>query len=538
MLKRNKGFTLLGIIIVLALLGGVMAGVAHYAKKKADEAARHTLVNGIIREMNGLLKFVNEDEIAMKNGTTQTNPLYDRTMYNTLSYASSYEEVFFKRTSNHALEATTDKVNYLSWSGSDSKRSYFTNSRCDKGTDPTRGQVNRAFDTDYISCQESELSKNGYLKLDRVDFVGSSTDPLAIARVDFIVEYSAVLVNDNMRIELYKQAFDDSLKFFSLDFEDAVYLRRVKNSSNKNWDVITIQEPGKPDQLINFGTLATNSDKMGNLNSYDYAIRFSFLTGVGKNAKTDGSNGVDKLCWNINKQMTGPCLEAEDTDRLVINSGTGSRNKKPGLCWDSQKNKSLPCLSIADGTGVSGDDQLMQLTTEKNGEQVTGTLMANVIVENQGIDGKSELVTVPVVQYKSFTNGFNSAKKDNYTDGNVDAETGTLLIPVQKCPVAPGNRKMFPRLVAAISSVGADSGGSGTKNSDFSDLTKNRTESGEVGRLGGVSLQVNLSKDKSTWTVSETSAIYDNQTGQSITLINSMSLSVVLTAWCSSVEQQ
>lgn len=185
----------------------------------------------------------------------------------------------------------------------------------------------------------------------------------------------------------------------------------------------------------------------------------------------------------------------------------------------------------------------MHLTTEKDNKTVTGTLMANIIVENTGnvdSDGSPELLTVPVIEYRAFGNDYDSAKKDTDYTGNVDSESGTMKVNVQKCPVAPGGREMYPRLVAAISSVAADAGtdsDGGKSESDFSNQAKNRTELGVVGRLAGVALQVNLNGDATSWTVSATSAIYDNTSGDGINLINSKSVSVVLTSWCSTIKQ-
>lgn len=99
---------------------------------------------------------------------------------------------------------------------------------------------------------------------------------------------------------------------------------------------------------------------------------------------------------------------------------------------------------------------------------------------------------------------------------------------------------MYPRLVAAISSVAADVGvdvNNQSQESDFANVAQNRTHLGAVGRLAGVALQVNLNSKDTDWTVSSTSAVYDNATGLGVNLINSTSVSVVLTSWCSTIPQ-
>ncbi len=540
--KGNSGFSLLEVIIVLALIGMMLVMLANYKKKQIDEAGRQITANAIVQEMYGFLKFVNEDEVAMDNSAKPlTNPLYTKDKSN----IDSYKDVYYKRVSNTGLLDSLSTTDYLSWKGTDSKRKYFTRKGCDgSSADPTQGQVDRTFEQDYIRCELPLIAVNGNMKFDRVDLVGSATESLAIERVDFIVRFVPDAKSEYLFFENYKPAFDQALTNYKISYKQAALLRRTKGATDKDWKIILTNKSGT-DAAIDFGTVASHTSDLTNSQNYDYAIRFSFETGIGKYAKSDGSTGVDKMCWNMNTRMTGPCIEANNADRLQIYSGTGSTTNKPGLCWDSNEGKSLPCLSVSEGdsTGVNGDDQTMHLTTEKDNKTVTGTLMANIIVENTGnvdSDGSPELLTVPVIEYRAFGNDYDSAKKDTDYTGNVDSESGTMKVNVQKCPVAPGGREMYPRLVAAISSVAADAGtdsDGGKSESDFSNQAKNRTELGVVGRLAGVALQVNLNGDATSWTVSATSAIYDNTSGDGINLINSKSVSVVLTSWCSTIKQ-
>jgi len=540
--KGNSGFSLLEIIIVLALIGIMLVMLAHYKKEQIDEAARQIIANAVVQEMYGVLKFVNEDEIAMDNSATPlTNPLY------TLDKGSvdSYKNVYYKRVKNTGLLDSIQTTDYLAWKGTSSKRAYFTNKSCDGSTgDPTKGQVNRNFEQDYIHCKLLPIAENGSMQLERVDLVGSATEALAVDRVDFFVKFVPDVKTDYLFFENYKPAFDLAMANYKFNYKQAVVVSRVRGGADKDWKIVLVSKAGT-NQAIDFGTVASHTGDLKNSQSVDYAIRFSFETGIGKYAKSDGSVGVDKMCWNINTRMTGPCIEANNADRLQIYSGTGSSTNKPGLCWDSNANKSLPCLSVSEGdsTGVNGDDQTMHLTTEKDNKTVTGTLMANIIVENTGnVDskGQPELLTVPVIEYRAFGNDFDDAKKDTDYSGSVSSESGTMTVNVQKCPVAPGGRAMYPRLVAAISSVGADVGldsDEAKSESDFSNLAQNRTNLGAVGRLAGVALQVNLNSETTSWTVSASSAIYDNLTGAGINLINSKSISVVLTSWCSTTKQ-
>lgn len=540
MQKRNSGFSLLEVIIVLALIGMMLVMLASYKKKQAEELRNEINANALVQEMYGLLKFVNEDEVALDNSTTpEINPLYIKGQ----GAIAAYADVFDKRVKNSDLLDQMQTDDYLSWSGKDSKRQYFTNKKCDgSGNDPTNGQVKRNFDDDYILCKLPDIALKGKMQFDRIDLVGSTTEPLAINRVDFVVRYIPDAKGEELHFEKLKPAFDQALSHYKISYKQAALLRRSTGSSNKSWQVILLKQ-NNTTSVIEFGSVVSHTADLTNSKNEEYAIRFSFEMGIGKNTKSDGSVGVDKQCWNINSQMTGPCIAAEDADKLSIYSGTGSTSHTPGLCWDSKSSKSLPCLSVAEGQGVNKDDQVMRLTTEKNNQTVTGTLMANIIVENTGnldAKGQPELLTIPVVEYRAFGNDFTNGKKDNTYIGNVSTEPGTMKVNVQKCPVAPGGREMYPRLVAAISSVAADVGfdiNNQSQESDFANVAQNRTHLGAVGRLAGVALQVNLNSKDTDWTVSSTSAVYDNATGLGVNLINSTSVSVVLTSWCSTIPQ-
>lgn len=539
--KKYSGFSLLEVIIVLALIGMMLVGVAHFKKKQLEEIVRQHSADAIAQEMYGLLKFINEDEIAI-DGTNKpiTNPLYTKGMTGT----ASFDNVYYMRVKNTDMIAALQPDNFLSWSGADSKREYFTNKICDgNNPDPTQGQVNRNFEVDYIRCKLPDIALNGNLQMDRVDLVGSATDAQAIDRVDFIVKFIPDKADEYFYFEKFKPQLDQALSKYKFTYKQATILSRQKGAGNNTWKQELIIVGGQ-DTAIDFGSVSSHTGDLQSPASHDYAIRFSFETGIGKYPKADGSVGVDKLCWNINKSMTGPCIEANNNDRLAIYNDK-QKDSKPGICWDSRAGKSLPCLSVSEGDskGVNGDDQTMHLTTEVNNKAVTGTLMANIIIENPANPDKNglpELLTVPVISYQAFGNDFNDAQTAIPYSGTVSSESGTMKVKVQQCPTAPGNREMFPRLVAAISSVAADVGLNAQTQqteSDFSDAGKNRTNLGAVGRLAGVALQVNLNAAKSDWTVSATSAIYDNLTGVGINLINSKSISVVLTAWCSSIEQ-
>lgn len=542
MKKWNSGFSLLEIIIVLVLIGFLLIGLARFKQKQLKQITRQHVATAVVQEMYGMLKFVNEDELAMSDSKDlQINPLYTKDK----SDVDVFRNVYYKRVKNTGLLDSLQNFDYLTWSGSNSQRIYFTNESCDgNGIDPTGGKVDRHFELDYILCKLPDIAAAGSMQLDRIDLVGSASDTLAIDRLDFIVKFVPDVKTDYLLFESFKQEFDTALAYYKFGYTQATILRRQVGGTAKDWKQI-LTGTDKNISAISFGSVSSYMDEFTSPQSYEYAIRFSFETGIGKYAKADGSIGVDKLCWNIEKSMTGPCIKATDTNHLAIYNDKKS-DSKPGLCWDLGAGKSLPCLSVSEGTtqGVNGDDQTMHLTVEKDKKIVTGTLMANVIFENTANinkeNGFPELLTIPIVEYRNFGNDFTDAKTDIPYERSVSDEPGTMTVNVQQCPTAPGGRKLYPRLVASISSVAADVGldATGKKSeTDYTDLSANRANLGAVGRLGGVALQVNFDKTANKWIVSTTSAVYDNITGEGINLINSKGVSAVLTAWCSTTEQ-
>ena len=97
MQKRNSGFSLLEVIIVLALIGMMLVMLASYKKKQAEELRNEVNANALVQEMYGFLKFANEDEVALDNTTTpEINPLYIKGQ----GAIAAYADVFDKRVKN------------------------------------------------------------------------------------------------------------------------------------------------------------------------------------------------------------------------------------------------------------------------------------------------------------------------------------------------------------------------------------------------------------------------------------------------------
>ncbi|EGO8103284.1 prepilin-type N-terminal cleavage/methylation domain-containing protein, partial [Escherichia coli] len=79
---KMRGFTLLEMIITLAIMGVGMISVIKYKEKEADEARRQIISDALISEVAGIVDFVAEEQISVVENNKEkeiTNPLYDQT---------------------------------------------------------------------------------------------------------------------------------------------------------------------------------------------------------------------------------------------------------------------------------------------------------------------------------------------------------------------------------------------------------------------------------------------------------------------------
>ncbi|WP_140438788.1 type II secretion system protein, partial [Escherichia coli] len=61
---KMRGFTLLEMIITLAIMGVGMISVIKYKEKEADEARRQIISDALISEVAGIVDFVAEEQIS------------------------------------------------------------------------------------------------------------------------------------------------------------------------------------------------------------------------------------------------------------------------------------------------------------------------------------------------------------------------------------------------------------------------------------------------------------------------------------------
>ncbi|EEG7921330.1 type II secretion system protein [Salmonella enterica] len=593
-MTESRGFSLLEIIFVLAFLGVILLTAGNYARKLIDEKTRQTAADAVAQEVYGALQFINAGSItATVNNVTKKviNPLYqqpadpiseDPADINTLGIqknplwlahpvlsaeaasqnvspyiARSWSKSVTTPVSNGSVVADHDTsklfYNYsLKWSravwGPDSVRGYFTDSAC-------AGALGHVyFNQQFLSCDENPVLRGSEIAISRIDLVsdkgtvsrpaGATTAvPVGIDRVDVYISFSPV-DNNPARIEQFITPLMTAFRLKKITPNaNAIYLVRQQTPAASNaWTLLdkTTGQPATPTtpdvNLAHFSDLPDMIDKLQH--GQTYAIRFSF-DGKGDYLRTDGLNSADKVCWNTTTGAAGPCLTSPAQDALVL----------------KQRQNIHEFANLQVGDVISKGSHL----------RADGT-------------SEDEYYTAPQIQYAAFNNtatnigpyykGGTDNKQMCTAAGNcgngpavdlvADTANGAISVPLQTCPTGVdrdgGPVTLHPRLSAAVSSVVSGITKDGPKNENFSavqmvpDIFKNpagtmTTLSGSdvtLNRLGGTVLQVRQDTASGTWRIAGMVASEDASDpvkGRSWIYFNPSWLSVMITTWCSSVQQ-
>lgn len=594
-IKNSCGFSLLEIIFVLAFLGIILVTAATYARKLIDEKTRQTAADAVAQEVYGVLQFVNADSIkATVNNKTKIiiNPMYqqpgnaisdDPADVNTLGIqknplwlahpgsstdaASTNVSPYIARVYSknittpisNQINISDNGINYFShslkWSqsvwGQDSVRGYFTDSGCPGTSD------NVYFNHQFLNCNENPALHNSEIAISRIDFdsdKGTESRPadpnktvsVGIDRVDVYVSFTPVDGN-TARIDQFITPLMRAFRMKKITPNtNGIYLVRQQNHASNSWTLLdkTNGQPATATTSVNnLARFSDLPDMVGKLQKgQTYAIRFTF-DGKGDYLRTDGLNSADKVCWNSATGNAGPCLTSPSPDSLIL-----KRRDNPQELANLQVGSVISKGSYRDNNGHIQPDYY----------------------------------TAPQIQYAAFSNTDNNigpyykGGADNRhmctADGNcsngptvdqiTDTANGAIPVPLQTCPSAEGftrtgttdNHQLYPRLSAAVSSVVSGIVKDGSKGEHFADdqtvgaFFKNQEKtmtalSGSevtLNRLGGTVLQVRSDTASGTWRIvgmvaSEDSA--DPLKGRSWIYFNPSWLSVMITTWCSSVEQ-
>lgn len=341
--RRESGFSLLEIIIVMAIAGGLLTMYTRYVRKQADRSSQHAISAALVQEMKGVINFVRDRDMAVKSEESNTVEEVPNPLYNTETPDADYQV----RLSNDINDVDTgNKSEYYLWGdGSDAsqqQRYRFISSSC-KATLKSE----YAFEKEYLPCWMSGAAKNNAAHIERVGFRGSELESQSgsINQIDAIVEFSADTRDDLLAFARFQpalaQAFSDAG-----DVPSHAWIVH-RDSSSADWQLVTKNNDGKTP--VEFGAVASS---IGSLNSYtsgEFGVRFTF--------------------------------DLNDNDSDTAASGGGG-----DMCWNSEDSQVEMCYEQRTGTGTHGENTVLALNMKDanntNGDQKLGTLQTNVVMEN------------------------------------------------------------------------------------------------------------------------------------------------------------
>jgi len=340
--RKDSGFSLLEVIIVLAIAGGIMVMYTQYARKKAESIAQQNVSDAIVAEMKGVLNFVDDDEIALYNEPDEIpNPLYEDNVDDPKP-TSDYRV----RITNELDDVDTGSEDYYYLWGDynnskNQKRYLFLSKKCDVTL-----KSDYEFEKEYLPCFMRNTAKNSMPSIERIGFAGTKETNSArandINRIDVIVRFKKEQKNGDYFFADYYPHFSESLSKAGITISHAMLVHR--NSTNAHWMVVKQKKDGKTP--IEFGAIANNLDALNQYTTGEFGIRFTIDTN--DNSSNSGAGG-GKVCWT-----------------------QGESGVK--LCYDDNK-----------GTGTHGEQGVLALEMSdpsKDNGVMPGTLKANVVMEN------------------------------------------------------------------------------------------------------------------------------------------------------------
>ncbi|WP_312275007.1 type II secretion system protein [Pseudescherichia sp.] len=553
--RRDGGFSLLEIIIVMAIAGGLLTMYTRYVRKQADRSSQRNISAALVQEMRGVINFVRDADVTVKERGADDPEEIINPLYNTDTPDADYQ---LRLSSSIEDIDTGSKDEYYLWGdgndASQQQRYRFISSNCNIKTPKS----SYAFEKEYLPCWMSDAAKNSVAHIDRIGFRGSDLESRqsSINQIDAIVEFNADSSDHLLEFARFQPALTQALADMGNMPSHAWVVHR--DSSNTNWRLVTKNDDGKTP--VEFGSVASNINSLKGYTSGAFGVRFTF--------------------------------DLNDNDSGTAASGGGSN-----MCWNSSNSQVEMCYEQRTGTGTHGEDTLLSLNMKDagntSGDQKLGTLQANLVMENTArrvyifqrsyggdlitdstgnpvfyqyqdnnsrsfigdyymndLEGSSqskgkdynlyyyvpytydafELVTPAIIDYITHggMNGNPAERPDNYkpsyNDGLVGPgngnDSGNVRYPVQTCPQveqeitlrdrsgeviidadgAPRTvkvlRKLFPRLSVAISSVSAlDMSGDYSS----SDQTRNNLSLGaSIGHLGGITVQTEFTQQNVT----------------------------------------
>lgn len=504
--KGNTGFTLLEMLVVLAIIGSVSVVMVRQHQRDAEAAVIRATADAMADEMLDLARLAQKTELKLASGSKQNNPMYST------SNGSSPQA---KRSDNFAIESDFDGSKLYNWKSATDGRVLFTELRC-KTNGSTVGLPNLS--EEFLSCTLPKLADNAF-QLNYVGVVGTHDH---IQRIDYYWEYVPDSNDKNRYAKLLSFIEPIEKSFANREAGKPKFSLILNDPADNKWRFAIRGTQNSP-IFINDGTdYALEhllwSAGQGFNKTRKYGVRVSVDIWSGEYLKADGSVRTEKLCWNAQTGQQGPCFYTASTaDTTAIELRSDGNDRTTSLCWSAGSNKPTLCLKN-EGNDNSRFLELKQ--KDGNGQESTGTLVANVI-NRQKLMGNNKIVysTNPIVSYEVFNN------------------SRQLELDLLECPINPETKdgsKLSNKISVSLASFAADV----DRGINFTTLDKGTTHNTprDLHRTAGVF--VSAKEQNGKWIIQANNVSHrvtdGNQTGiNSDNAKNPDSVALIVQRWCS-----
>ncbi|TQP43772.1 type II secretion system protein [Vibrio cholerae] len=505
--KGSTGFTLLEMLVVLAIIGSVSVVMVRQHQRDAEAAVIRATADAMADEMLDLARLAQKKELKGLNNKLP-NPMFGK------GTAQSKRSDNFQLT---GMNPSRDKM--YPWEDNSQGRSLFTEKKCKVNTSNAIGLD--ALSEEYLSCNLPELAKSPFT-LKHVAVVGTQDE---IQRIDYFWQFSPLKRNGAEYARMLNY-INDLTKAFSKRqaAEPSLFLVRLPSDANKSWEYERNIPGDMNSDPIRIGVPVNGVSAIDRLlglsnlnNGTQYGIRVSVDIWSGEYLKADGSVRTEKLCWNAQTGQQGPCFYTASTaDTTAIELRSDGNDRTTSLCWSAGSNKPTLCLK---NEGKESSRYLELKQKGVNGQQdTTGTLVANM-VSKQKLGNKTMFTTTPITTYEVF-------------DGGKSLTLDTLDCPIN--PESQNGDKLVNKIAVSLASFAADV----DRGINFSTIDKGTEHKNpkDLHRTAGVF--VSAKEQNGKWIIEANNVSHrvtdGNQTGiNSDNAKNPDSVALIVQRWCS-----
>lgn len=505
--KGSTGFTLLEMLVVLAIIGSVSVVMVRQHQRDAEAAVIRATADAMADEMLDLARLAQKKELKGLNNKLP-NPMFGK------GTAQSKRSDNFQLT---GMNPSGDKM--YPWEDNSQGRSLFTEKKCKVNTSNAIGLD--ALSEEYLSCNLPELAKSPFA-LKHVAVVGTQDE---IQRIDYFWQFSPLKRNGAEYARMLNY-INDLTKAFSKRqaAEPSLFLVRLPSDANKSWEYERNIPGDMNSDPIRIGVPVNGVSAIDRLlglsnlnNGTQYGIRVSVDIWSGEYLKADGSVRTEKLCWNAQTGQQGPCFYTASTaDTTAIELRSDGNDRTTSLCWSAGSNKPTLCLK---NEGKESSRYLELKQKGVNGQQdTTGTLVANM-VSKQKLGNKTMFTTTPITTYEVF-------------DGGKSLTLDTLDCPIN--PESQNGDKLVNKIAVSLASFAADV----EKGINFTTIDKGTSQNNSKPLHRTAGIFVSAKEERGKWIIEANNVSHkitegSQQGNNADNAKNPDSVALIVQRWCS-----